>query len=348
MRNRILVIIILILSVQRFVGAQDIQYSQFYAAPLYLNPAFTGASQQARAGINYRKQWPAIEATFTTYSAYFDYHFIDYNASVGMLVNRDQEGLAGLNSTSAAALFSYSLYLTDWLAFTPGVQAGYYYRSINFGALTFGDQFDPNTGQLIYNSTNENFSTGFSKGFFDISTGGLFYTRNIWLGISWHHLNRPVQSLINENDQLPWKFSFHGGIKFHLDQGIPDYDNPREKSITPTFQYKKQGPFDQIDLGLYFTTEPLVFGMWYRGVPFKVVNGVVNNEAIVFQLGIIKKGYRNSAPDEMHIGYSYDYTISGLGAGTGGAHEFSLSYSWSMRDPRKPPREKMYLPCPQF
>jgi hypothetical protein len=50
------------------VTAQDPQYSQFYAAPLYLNPAFAGATGQNRIGINYRNQWPAIDANF-------QYHF---------------------------------------------------------------------------------------------------------------------------------------------------------------------------------------------------------------------------------------------------------------------------------
>ena len=348
MRVKFLVFLLFILGSNTFVTAQDAQYSQFYAAPLYLNPAFTGSTQQARAGINYRNQWPAVEASFLTQSAFFDIHFMDYNSSVGMIVNRDVEGLAGLNSTSAAALFSYSLYLNEWLAFTPGIQAGYYYRSLNFSALTFGDQFDPNTGQFISPSSAEQFNSGFSKGFFDVSTGGLFYTRTMWLGAAWHHLTRPSQSFIDPSDILPWKISVHGGVKIPLNQSQPNYDYPRERSITPSFQYKHQGPFDQIDLGIYLTTEPLVFGLWYRGIPFKTVNGIINNESIFFQMGLIKKGMRNSAPDELNIGYSYDITISGLGAGSGGAHEISLSYSWSMRDPRKPPKEKMFNPCPRF
>jgi vacuolar-type H+-ATPase catalytic subunit A/Vma1 len=50
----------------------------------------------------------------------------------------------------------------------------------------------------------------------------------------------------------------------------------------------------------------------------------------------------------LNIGYSYDYTISKLGAGSGGAHEFSMVYTWPMRDPRKPPRDKLVIPCPDF
>lgn len=336
-------LLILLTSIE--VTGQDPQFSQFYAAPLYLNPAFAGSTRQARAGINYRNQWPALNASFVTYSGYFDYYLEDYNSSVGILINQDREGLAGLNSYSVAALYSYQFYITDGLAFKPGFQAGYSHRSLNFTRLTFGDQFDPSTGQIISPSTAEQFNTGFSKGFLDLSSGGILFTRTLWLGVAYHHMNRPQQSLLDESDRLPSKLSVHGGIRFHLDpkQGLP-YQGIRERSITPTFQYKRQGQFDQIDLGLYFTTEPLVFGTWYRGIPFKQVNGLPNNESIVFLVGFIKKG----AKDELSIGYSFDYTISGLGAASGGAHEFSLFYTWPMRDPRKPPRDVMFIPCPKF
>ena len=80
------------------VTAQDPQFSQFYAAPLYLNPALAGSTGQARAGINYRSQWPAIDANFTTMSAYFDYFIEDAKSGVGVILNRDVEGLAGLRS----------------------------------------------------------------------------------------------------------------------------------------------------------------------------------------------------------------------------------------------------------
>ena len=82
------------------VTAQDPQFSQFYAAPLYLNPALTGSTGQARVGINYRNQWPAIDANFTTFSGYADYFFEDYNSGVGIIFTHDKEGLAGLTSTT--------------------------------------------------------------------------------------------------------------------------------------------------------------------------------------------------------------------------------------------------------
>src|SRR5678815_5617643 len=78
------------------VSAQDPQFSQFYAAPLYLNPAFAGSTNQGRAGVNYRNQWPAIDANFTTLSAFADFYLEDYNSGVGAILTRDYVNLVGV------------------------------------------------------------------------------------------------------------------------------------------------------------------------------------------------------------------------------------------------------------
>lgn len=329
------------------VTAQDPQFSQFYAAPLYLNPAMTGATGQARAGINYRNQWPAIDANFTTMSVYFDYFIDDKNSGVGLLLMRDQEGLAGLRSMSIGLQYSYELSITENLGFRPGFQAALYNRDVNFNRLTFGDQFNPATGDFLDQPTAEQFNTNFSKTFFDLTLGGVLFTRRAWIGVAANHLNTPNQSIIDEDAPLPMKLSVHGGFKFLLKPGSVGtgvYARKAERSISPAFQYRHQGEFDQMDVGLYFTLEPLVLGTWYRGVPFKKVNDFVNNESIVLLIGFTRLG----AKDAINIGYSFDYTISQLGIGSGGAHEFSLVYTWPMRNPRKPPREKMIIPCPEF
>jgi type IX secretion system PorP/SprF family membrane protein len=344
---RISVLFVFMLLITESVTAQDPQFSQFYAAPLYLNPAFAGSTSQARAGINYRNQWPAIDANFTTMSAFFDYYIEDKRSGIGVLLMRDQEGLAGLRSISLALQYSYELQITDYLGFRPGFQVGVYNRDLNFSKLTFGDQFDPATGEFIDQPTAETFNTNFSKTFVDLTAGGVFFTKVAWLGVSANHLNRPNQSLIGEKTQLPIKLSFHGGFKYFMRPGVVGngiYARDAERSIAPAFQYRHQGDFDQLDLGVYFTFEPLVLGTWYRGVPFKSINGLSNNESIVLLLGFTKLG----AKDAINIGYSFDYTISKLGTGSGGAHEFSLVYTWPMRNPRKPPANKLVIPCPDF
>lgn len=329
------------------VTAQDPQFSQFYAAPLYLNPAFAGSTGQARAGMNYRNQWPAIDANFTTFSGYFDYFIEDKNSGLGFIFTHDREGLAGLNSTTIGLQYSYELFLTENLGFRPGAQVALYNRDINFDRLTFGDEFDPSTGTFIPQTTAEQFNTNFSKTFVDLSLGGVFFTKVAYLGIAAFHLNQPNQSIIDEESRLPIKLSVHGGFKFYMKPGAVGsgiYTREAERSIGPAFQYRHQGDFDQMDLGLYYTAEPLVLGLWYRGVPFKSVNGFVNNESIVLLLGFTRIG----AKEALNVGYSFDYTISKLTAGSGGAHEFSLVYTWPMRNPRKPPKDKLVIPCPDF
>lgn len=328
------------------VSAQDPQFSQFYAAPLYLNPAFAGATQFTRAGMNYRNQWPSIEANFTTFSGFIDHFIESKNSGVGFIFMHDKEGRAGLQSTSVGLQYAYQLRITENMHFRPGIQVSYYNRNISFSDLTFGDQFNE-YGEVVM-PTGEVFNTT-SKNFVDLSAGGVFYTSKLWLGVSANHLNTPQQSFDEDVaiNELPMKFSVHGGLRIEMNPGVIGngmFSRKQERSLTPTFQYKSQGEFDQLDLGMYLTLEPVILGVWYRGLPMKSLEGFNNNESLVMLVGFTKRGKE----DVFNIGYSYDYTISRLGAASGGAHEVSLSYIWSTRDPRKPPKNVMMIPCPDF
>ena len=164
-----------------------------------------------------------------------------------------------------------------------------------------------------------------------------------FLKTSTHHLNKPNQSLVGEANPMAIKWSVHAGYKFYFKEGVMGegmFSTAQERSLTPTVQYKKQGVFDQLDIGMYYTFEPMIFGLWYRGMPFLQSN----HESVVFLLGYSKKG----KDDILNIGYSYDITISKLTNASGGSHEFSISYAWFTGDPRKPPKHVRMVPCPDF
>ncbi|MEQ9405719.1 MAG: type IX secretion system membrane protein PorP/SprF [Cyclobacteriaceae bacterium] len=315
--------------------AQDPQFSQYYAAPLYINPGLTGINQQGRMGINYRSQWPNLDANFETFSAYIDYHIEDYASSVGLIINSDKEGIAGLKSTSIGLSYAYQLQLNYNWTFRPAIQASYYFRDLDFDKLTFGDQFD-NTGQ-INPATSEVFNTGLNARFFDLSFGGILFNPNMWLGGAVHHVLEPNQSIAGGNAPLPKRISFHGGYRIPFGPRI-NTSTTKGQSITPSFNYRLQGQFDQLDLGAYFTLPPIIVGLWYRGIPVKQEDGISNSEAIIFMVGLESK--------RATFGYSFDYTISDLGIGTGGAHEISITYSFSLADPTKPPAHIRSLRCP--
>lgn len=335
------VIFILLIGVVFSSKAQDPQFSQFYAAPLYLNPAFAGSTELARVGINYRNQWPSYPTNFVTYSGYFDYYFDDYNSGVGLLLLSDVEGQAGLKTNSVAMQYSYQLRINDKLAFRAGLDGSYVMQSVDKNNLVFGDQIDFD-GQFKDVTDDDIINRDFRNNYFDFGAGGLLYSEKFWVGFAASHLLTPSNSLIDGESQLDIKYSAHLGYKFLLPTAT-DFNFPggfRDISITPTMQYKQQGQYSQLDAGLYFTYEPFVFGTWYRGLPFKPVDGIVNNEALIFLVGVSTNG--------LHIGYSFDYTISQLGIATGGAHEISIRYEFFMGDPRKPPKHVRQIPCPKF
>lgn len=326
-------------------SAQDPQYSQYYAAPLYLNPAMAGGELTGRVGFNYRNQWPSIDAQFTTFSAYYDTYLPDYNSGIGIHVMQDTEGAAKLRSTTVSAMYSYELKLGDNSYFRPGFQASYIRREIGFYEnLVFANQINPNDPfGPIFPGTDIP-GLGDPVGMLSLSVGGLFFTENLWAGFSAHHVNEPNQSFIEGVSPLPMKLSFHAGYRIPLSEGgmRGDFTHMRkQRSLTPTVNYKRQGPFEQLDVGAYFSIEPIVFGLWYRGLPFKPVEEQSNRDAIVMMVGV-------NLLSGLNIGYSFDYTVSQLGIQSGGAHELSLSWTLPNQYQGKPSRRDTILPCPKF
>lgn len=325
--------------------AQDPQYSQYYAAPLYLNPAMAGGELTGRVGFNYRNQWPSIDAQFTTFSAYYDTYLPDYNSGIGIHVMQDTEGAAKLRSTTISALYSYELKIGESAYFRPGFQASYIRREIGFYEnLVFANQINPSDpfGPTLPGSDIP--GLGDPIGMLSLSVGGLFFTENLWAGFSAHHVNEPNQSFIEGISPLPMKLSFHAGYRIDLGEGSMrgDFTHMRKKrSFTPTINYKRQGPFEQLDLGAYFYIEPIVFGLWYRGLPYKPVEQQSNRDAIVMMFGV-------NLLSGLNIGYSFDYTVSQLGIQSGGAHELSLSWTLPNQYQGKPTRRDTVLPCPKF
>jgi type IX secretion system PorP/SprF family membrane protein len=242
-------------------------------------------------------------------------------------------------------MYSYELRLGDNLYFRPGFQASYIRREIGFYEnLVFANQIDPldPTGPLLPGADIP--GLGDPVGLFSLSAGGLLFTNNAWLGFSAHHLNQPNQSFVDGLSPLPRKLSVHAGYRISLGQGSMRRDfthMSKQRYLTPTINYKRQGPFEQLDLGAYFYVEPILFGVWYRGLPYKPVEGQSNREAIVMMVGV-------NLLSGLSVGYSFDYTVSQLGIQSGGAHELSLSWTIPGRNQGKPLGRDTILPCPKF
>jgi type IX secretion system PorP/SprF family membrane protein len=334
--------------------AQDPQYSQFYAAPLYLNPAFAGSAMSPRVNFNHRNQWPALSANFVTSSISADMYFDKVKSGVGILLTSDRQ-FTNLTTTDIGAIYSYHLKINDGLTAKLGVQGSYVTRGINFADYTFGDQINTylNGGGFPRVSSDQILQGGNNLTpqlkYWDFSTGAVVYSEQFWVGVSAHHLNQPSQSFNDKDARLPIKIGVQAGYRipladYMIGNNLGDAIE-REKSITPVVHYKRQGASDQLDIGAYLTYSPLVLGVWYRGIPLKSYTkdnvSIISHDAAVFLVG-----YRQ---DNFSIGYSYDATISRLGS-TGGAHELSLSYTFTdwIEPARHARPRKGELKCPKF
>jgi type IX secretion system PorP/SprF family membrane protein len=316
---------------------QDPQFSQFYAAPLYLNPAFTGTTAEHRFVMNYRNQWMTLPQSFVTHAFSYDLNMKNLNSGFGVLFTTDKAGSASLRSSTANLLYSYKIHLADKWVIKPGISFGYGVRNINYSKLIFGDQLAfgnpdaPTIDPAITSYGNVNY--------FDFSSGILIYNKNLWIGVSSYHMNEPNQSLLGEESILHRKNSLHAGYRIPLYKGPQKRDNI--SSIAPSFIYKSQGEFDQLDLGLQFNYNPVMVGFWYRGLPVKQnARDNLSQDAVVFLFALKFDNY--------DIGYSYDMTVSELGATTGGSHEISLIYQVDLQRSKKAKRREKYIPCPTF
>jgi type IX secretion system PorP/SprF family membrane protein len=325
--------------------AQDVQFSQFYAAATYQNPAFVGSAHATRLTVHNRIQWPGIASStsssalsrYTTSLASFDTYSSKYRSGFGVQFYRDWQAGSTLSTTQVGIQYAYELPISPTFTFRPGLQLDYVDRSVDYSKLRFPEDFNDQTG---WNGTVV--PGGPRKQFADISSGLLLYSEKIWGGVSFHHMNTPNQSLqgVGARSNLPMLFDLTGGYKIYLkDKRYLAYlEKEKEVSLTPTFHYKAQGKSDQVDVGVYLLYDQLMAGAWYRGLPFKKYPGFRNNESLVAMVGW--------KYESISIGYSYDFTISKLQTvGTGGAHELNVTYVHAKSKKYKPMKR---LPCPSF
>src|ERR1700761_870925 len=96
MRKLLTFLCILFFSV---VKAQDPHFSQFFASPLTLNPAFTGKFDgQFRLAFNHRDQWPSIPNAYVTTSGSVDFSILKKVVPNGDILGI---GFSGLSDQSA-------------------------------------------------------------------------------------------------------------------------------------------------------------------------------------------------------------------------------------------------------
>lgn len=314
---------IVLIAVSLSATAQDAQFSQFYANPLYLNPAFAGSARCPRATMNYRNQWPGFQSaegkTFVTISSSYDQNFKALNGGLGLMVLHDRAGAGTLNTTNVNLMYSYQIPVNRKFSIRTGFQATYLQKNVDWNSLTFGDMIDPRRG-FVYTTQEVPITEGVKT--VDFSAGILAFSDKYFGGVAVHHLTQPNESLTEASpaSPLPRKYTIHGGAM------LPFGGRHNRWTLSPNILYQRQGEFQQFNVGLYAVKAPFVGGLWFRG-----------SDAVIALMGIQYNGFK--------VGYSYDLTVSQLTNRSGGAHEISLGLQFECKTKTKKYRD---LICPSF
>ncbi len=338
MKIRLAICVLLILPLCQ-IRAQDYQFSQFYALPLYYNPAFAGANLNSRAVTAYRSQWSGLKG-WKGWASSFDWYLKNASSGVGLYFSRNFISQLGYGQSSGMLQYAYRARWRKDIRVSFGIGLGFNQYTWNPGQGILGDQLekDPMPSQSQDPLATQG---GLSASMFDMQIGILFYSKTWWAALSGLHPHSPTYTLAAENSLEP-RINLSGGYRFELEKPVDYKDQVIPISITPAILIRSQGYSSQLDLGLYYHRPPFVTGIWYRGIPVPVSSLKVLNQDAATMLAGIKQ-------NNLTIGYSYDVPLNGVTGPLRGSHEITLTYEFNTRYLRlKGKSHTRGLPCPTF
>ena len=319
--------------------AQDPHFSQFFASPLTLNPAFTGKfNGQLRLAANHRDQWPSIPKAYVTTSASIDFPVLRAVVPEGDVFGMGISGVSDQSANNALKLNYGSLSLSYHKALDEdgyntigaGFQGTYSSMNLDVSKLTFEDELRQNG---IAQGTSQDIpvilASGQKQNYFDVNAGILFSgstdgENNYYIGASAYHVNRPKVNYTDKTWDLKPRLTIHGGGTLPVNSTV---------SVNASLIHQIQNRASETTIGAALALNAngdsdnptsVFIGSWVR-----------LKDAIIPYIGLEFNGLR--------IGASYDVNVSSLKAATGsrGGSEFSLIYV------KKDPQYKG-IPCPRF
>lgn len=311
--------------------AQDPQLSQYYASPLYTNPAMAGASRKIRLTMNARSQYTALNNNYKTGVVGFDAYLGKVKSGFGIVSMYDVAGDGFLTSTSISGIYSYNLEINREWAFNAAIQGGILQRRYDFSKFIFEDMIDPARGPVLptsETSINQQISIP------NFGTGVLLYNSKMFFGAAIHNLMEPNMSFYypDKDDvslKLPRRYTVHGGLNIPLNK--TRYEEDRVL-LSPNILFMQQREFYQMNLGFYVKQRSLSLGTWFR----QTSN---NADAVIFLIGLRFPNVK--------VGYSYDAVISKAKQATVGSHEISLGFELKPKV-RNGVRYNKRLVCPEL
>lgn len=314
--KKIIGIVLFFLSLQ--ASGQDLHFSQYFNAPLLVNPANTGFNPDYsfRVGGNYRSQWANLGTPYNTMSIWGDARVLEDRFENGWLgiggsIIKDVAGSGSLSKTGAYGSIAYHQMVGYNSLLSGGFSLGYVQKRIDISKLSFDNQWNGNFFDISI-PANEPFAYN-QVGYLDINMGlnyAYFASDNVYLnaGVSIMHVNRPKESFFSSS-----------AIDNSLQRRYTAFANANIKIenlwiINPNIYVSKMGGSWETVLGMNANRnlsgdgyQQLIVGLYYR-----------NHDALIPMVGY--------QVNDLKVTLNYDATISTLGNlnGTRGAYEISV------------------------
>jgi len=301
------IFLILVILCSKQLKSQDPLFSQLFATPVFLNPAFAGSDGYYRLTFNYRNlPFPGFGA-FSAFNVSYDQPVRALGGGVGLLVTSDfQSNLIIRNQLSA--IYSLHVQLTRNVYMNLALQAGYLRKELNWKNLVFANQYHPFFNETLPISEHPPERTWRQTASF--STGMLVFSNRFYGGIALHHLNRPKESIFSDDFRLPIKATLHLGLHIPFELLRAPYGENQHFFLSPNIIFFNQGVNRYASYGLYVGIWEVTGGLWFR-------HGSELQETLVFMLGLSR--------DDFRVAYSYDHAVSGFSGVFQGAHEISVT-----------------------
>jgi type IX secretion system PorP/SprF family membrane protein len=316
--------------------AQDIHFSQFFEAPLLRNPSLAGIfTGDIRVQAVYRDQWNSVTTAYKTSSLNAEYKMPVGKGSdfitPGIQILHDRAGTVSWISTHVLAALNYhkSLSVDRNRYLSLGFMGGPVRRHFDRTKMTTNSMYD---GQ----GDGETFVQP-QYTYMDAAAGMSYNSQlndnidnNFYLGIAYHHFNRPKNSFYRDaSAELDPKWVASGGIKFSVTPS---------SYITIQSDYSRQGDFKEIVGGALYGVK---IGPELDKPLYTIHGGLYMrwNDALI---PVVKVDY---APFSFSL--SYDANISKLKTSSYGRGGFELGISFQAFT-RKDNSSINAVLCPRF
>jgi type IX secretion system PorP/SprF family membrane protein len=304
-------------------NSQDPQFSQYYATPMYTNPAFAGSGCN-RLSLAYRIQYYGLPGGFVTFNLAYDQPVKKIHGGVGLMYTNDKAAEGILTSNAVNLSYAFEAKLGKKLCLRLGAQAGVFQRTLQWDRLRWGSDI---ITQLGYATPTNYTSIDKSVTGVNFGAGALIYSNKFYAGFACHNITEPSQSFFGgtgEGTYLPRRYTVHGGFLIPLDKR----EDPKW-TISPNILLMAQAKFNQANIGFYIYHGAFVAGFWFRQT-------TPNADAVIGSIGF-RKG-------RVKIGFSNDVTISSLKSAGRTAQELTLAFQLNRKKSPCTPEPK----CPIF